>query len=341
MTNNNNNNIYYDPSRALSHKRLLTFIIGSRGIGKTYAFKKLAIKRALETHKPSFVWVRRYGDDIKALKNNFFRDIETEFPDYEFSANVEILWARVKEPKGDWFQIGSFIPLSYYERYKGNSFHTVEYLVFDEFITQGRYLTEEVFKFYDLLETVFRDRDKMRAILLANAISQLNPYFEVFKIKIQPDNKFLSSDRWVVENIDAEEWALYKAGKPTGRLLENTDYAQYAIANRFVLDDASDVIPKPKSSLAQGVNFTLNGLKIGIWTMNGGIYFGEPSDSRHNFTIYVQDARDGAVLLDKNSRHVKYIATGYRKNKVLGFSSLAVKREILAVAMLGIKNYQI
>jgi len=331
---------YYDGSRALSYKRLLTFVIGSRGVGKTYFYKRLLINKALEAKALKFVWVRRLADDVKALKHNFFRDIEDLWPQYEFDATTELLRAKAKD-KGDWFIIGYFIPLSLYERYKGNSFHGVEYVVYDEFITQGRYLTEEVFKLYDLLETVFRDRKQMRAVLLANALSQLNPYFEVFNIKIDKDTRYKSSDRWVLENVDAEEWIKYKQETPMGRLLDGTEYAAYSMGNQFVLDDTSDIIEKPKGAQTHTSNLVLNGNRIGLWLVNGGVWFGEPHESARNFTIYLDDARNNeAVLMNKNHKVVKFIARKYKLNEVLGFLSLAIKQEILNVALLGIKNYQ-
>ena len=332
---------YYDGSRALSYKRLLTFIIGSRGVGKTYFYKRLLLNKSLEAKALKFVWVRRLADDIKALKHNFFRDIEHLYPEYEFDATTELLRARTKEPQGDWFIIGYFIPLSLYERYKGNSFHGVEFVVYDEFITQGRYLTEEVFKFYDLLETIFRDRSKMRAILLANALSQMNPYFDVFNIKIDKDTHFKSNDRWVLENVDAENWIQYKQETPMGKLLDGTEYAEYSMGNQFILDDTSDIIEKPKGASTHTSNLILHGMKIGIWIINGGVWFGEPHDSERNFTIYLDDARKNeAVLIDRTHKLVKYVAKMYKTNQVLGFLSLAIKTEVLQIALLGIKNYK-
>ena len=332
---------YYDGSRALSYKRLLTFIIGSRGVGKTYFYKRLLINKALEAKAIKFVWVRRLADDIKALKHNFFRDIEHLWPQYEFDATTELLRARTKEPNGDWFTIGQFIPLSLYERYKGNSFHGVEYVIYDEFITQGRYLTEEVFKFYDLLETIFRDRKNMRAILLANSLSQLNPYVEVFNITIEKETKFKASDRWVIENVDAEKWIEYKQETPMGILLEGTDYAAYSMGNQFILDDTSDIIDKPKGAQTYRHNLILHGMKVGMWVINGGLWFGEPYESNRNFTIYLDDARNNeARLMDKSNPVIKFIAKMYKQNRVLGFQSLAIKQEILPVALLGIKNYK-
>jgi hypothetical protein len=332
---------YYDGSRALSYKRLLTFIIGSRGVGKTYFYKRLLINKALEAKALKFVWVRRLADDVKALKHNFFRDIEHLWPQYEFDATTELLRARTKEPLGDWFIIGYFIPLSLYERYKGNSFHGVEYVVYDEFITQGRYLTEEVFKFYDLLETIFRDRKQMRAILLANALSQLNPYFEVFNIKIDKETRYKSSDRWVLENVDAEQWIQYKQETPMGQLLQGTEYAQYSMGNQFILDDTSDIIEKPKGATTHTSNLILHGTKIGLWLINGGVYFGEQHESSRNFSIYLDDARNNeAILVSKTSKIVKFIAKMYKNNLVLGFQSLAIKQEVLQVALMGIKNYK-
>ena len=66
--------MYWDIKRALSYNCLFNFIIGARGVGKTYGCKEFVIKRFLREGE-QFVYVRRYKDELKKMKR-FFDDIE-------------------------------------------------------------------------------------------------------------------------------------------------------------------------------------------------------------------------------------------------------------------------
>ena len=43
--------MWYDISKTLSYNALFNFVIGARGVGKTYAFKRWAIKDFLKNKK--------------------------------------------------------------------------------------------------------------------------------------------------------------------------------------------------------------------------------------------------------------------------------------------------
>ena len=65
-------NLYYNPQKLLSYNRILNFIIGARGIGKSYAFKKYPINQFLK-HGKQMIYVRRYKSELKKVRNyNFF-----------------------------------------------------------------------------------------------------------------------------------------------------------------------------------------------------------------------------------------------------------------------------
>ena len=58
---------YWKIDRIKSHDRLFNFVIGGRGIGKTYACKHEGIKRYLASGE-QFIYLRRYKEEIKPLK---------------------------------------------------------------------------------------------------------------------------------------------------------------------------------------------------------------------------------------------------------------------------------
>lgn len=59
---------WYDPTKIKSYNKTLNFIIGGRGIGKTYSFKKDVINRFKKKGK-QFFYLRRHKSDMKKIKN--------------------------------------------------------------------------------------------------------------------------------------------------------------------------------------------------------------------------------------------------------------------------------
>ena len=124
--------MYYQLNDILNKKALYNFIIGHRGVGKTYALKCYCIRRFIK-HSEQFIWIRRYKSELKEAKSEFMSDILHLFP------NVKI------EVEGYHLKIdnkiaGFFIPLSIASKYKSKPFPNVKTIVFDEFlITKSTY----------------------------------------------------------------------------------------------------------------------------------------------------------------------------------------------------------
>ena len=66
-----NDNIFYDYQRILSYNALLNFIIGERGVGKSYGAKKYVAQRFIKKHK-QFVYLRRYKTELSKSFKKFF-----------------------------------------------------------------------------------------------------------------------------------------------------------------------------------------------------------------------------------------------------------------------------
>ena len=74
--------MYWNIKNSLSHNCLFNFIVGDRGVGKTYGCKKWAIEDFLKTGA-QFIYLRRYQTEFKRT-NKFFDDIE-------IAANIHIV----------------------------------------------------------------------------------------------------------------------------------------------------------------------------------------------------------------------------------------------------------
>ena len=74
---------WYDKNQLLSHRAYFNLLIGHRGVGKTFGFKRWCIDDFKKSGK-QFVWVRRFGTEIEMMKKSFFDDVATYYPDDKF-----------------------------------------------------------------------------------------------------------------------------------------------------------------------------------------------------------------------------------------------------------------
>lgn len=77
------NNIFYDYNKILSYGAMLNFLLGERGVGKTYGATKFVINQFLKKNE-EFAYIRRYKNEISESVPKFFRsiNINNEFPNY-------------------------------------------------------------------------------------------------------------------------------------------------------------------------------------------------------------------------------------------------------------------
>ena len=244
--------MWYDYSKALSYNAMFNFIIGERGVGKTFGAKKYAINRFLKKGE-QFVYLRRYKTELKEScgdTGKFFGAIQEYFPDHEFSVHGHTLKCGKRT-------MGYALALSVANILKSTSFNKVGTIIFDEFILDKgsyHYLQNEVEQLLDIVETVARLRD-IRVFFLGNAISITNPYFTYFNLTLpyKSDIKTFKDGLILVNYIKNIEYREMKHQTRFGKLIAGTDYAKYAIDNEF-LRDSKTFIKKKKLKTALKVS---------------------------------------------------------------------------------------
>ena len=60
---------WWDINKILSYNKLLNFVVGLHGGGKTYGSKKKVIQNFIRKHK-QFVYIRRYKSEMREAKKN-------------------------------------------------------------------------------------------------------------------------------------------------------------------------------------------------------------------------------------------------------------------------------
>lgn len=328
--------MYYTPDKLLSRNCLLNFVIGERGVGKSFSFKNYCVQDYIKNGN-QFIYLRRYKEELQLACSSFFKDLQAAgfYKDHEFNVKGS---KNLTQFYMDGEVIGYGIALSVSNILKSTAFPAVKTIVFDEFILDTgiyRYLKNEVSKMLDVIETTFRLNDG-RVFFLGNAISIDNPYFNYFDLDLPYNSEFkLFKDGLIAVNyIKNIEYREKKRETRFGRLIAGTSYGNYAIDNEMLRDDKTFIEKK-------GVNphfwhsLYVNGTKYGVWhnVQNGRLYISEDYDPNAT-SVY-------AMTVDDHTPDTKYISIRqngfmkviieYYKNSELYFENQKIKNTILPI----------
>lgn len=324
--------MWYDKQQLLSHNKIMNMVMSNRGGGKTFHFTRWCIDDFKRTGKQA-VWVRRYGteltDDEKGIlvKNRFFDAVKSFYPDDDLK--IEGSTGMINGEPAIFF-----VALSTSRQMKSVNFPNVNKIIFDEFlITEGRngYLKAEVEIFLDLYETVARLREDVRAVLLANNISIVNPYFLFWNIKPNKNKRFTIKGQVCVEFFLDADFVAKKKKTAFGELVSGTRYGDYAIDNKALLDSETFIQEKTaKAEFMLGMKY--NGNMYGFWVdYNEGLIFVNRQYDPSSYALYclTKEDHDTNLLLIKSlneNKRVQRIVFAFR-NGLIRFSDMQVKNQ--------------
>lgn len=254
---------WYNYDRINSYNATLNFILTNRGFGKTFGAKCNVIKKFLKKGE-QFVYVRRYKTELNDIHKFFDSpDLRKKFKTHTF------------EVKGKTFYIdgkiaGYAIALSTSQKLKSVDYPFVTTIIFDEFIVDKgciRYLTNEVDVFLDLFETIARKRDNVKAYLLANNVSIVNPYFTYFDVTPKKTERFtIARDgELVIEMCTDTVFINEKLETKFGKLIKGTKYADYSIYNNSLRDSEVFIEKRPKRNTSPVMSITYNAETAMVW----------------------------------------------------------------------------
>lgn len=171
-------------------------LLGERASGKSYASKNLILSECIKNNK-EFIYLRRYDLDTKdSLCVNYFGDCPVEqLTNGEYTC-IDVwrkgIYLSTTDENGKVIhgkKVGYCHALSASEHYKSLAFPDVQYILFEELISQdGRYLmagNSEPSKLQQYVSTIFRHRLDGKVILIGNTISRICPYYREWNLKIR------------------------------------------------------------------------------------------------------------------------------------------------------------
>lgn len=343
----------YDPSNVMGSHALINIVTGARTFGKTYAFKKIAIKHAINSGE-KWVYSRYYQDNLKEQlkKGDFFSDImlNNEFPGKLLMCRGSQMLIADKPKKIDakpkWKQFGTFAALNDMESFRGASTADVTLWHFDEFIIkkrQARYPAGTVDMFWDVFDSLDRREDRVRVVLSANTANLINPFFREWNVPIIPQgtSRYFKVGRTEIfyENAYNPEFERDSCDSYIGRATEGSTYADYATYNEFTQMTGMFVKNKPASAKCH-LSITYMGEHFGVW-MDG--FTGDSYVTRRasreaaKCALTRDDMTPNFMLIDKNYPYLKYCKKCYSYGQLF-FESDKIRESFLdMLAMLGLK----
>lgn len=317
--------IYYDFGPILSRNGVFNMVVGSRGVGKTYGAKILAVRRSISRGE-LFIYLRRYKEELSDAANSFFADIAHEFPNHAFRRSgkkAQVAAADVPEKDRVWRDIGYFLPLSVASNMKSVSFPKVKLIIFDEFIIEKgrRYLPNEYKAFLNFFNTVDRGQDRCRVLFLANSVSIDNPYF--IGLRIRPDQMGewarLNSGFVVCHFPESESFRSSFMASRFGRFIEGSEYAEYAVKSVFE-DGHSALVGRKTDSSKYLYSIDTDSGQFSIWMdMITGSFHAQRKLPKQEI-VYVLDSkrmRENVMLISRADPRIKILKNAFRNARMI------------------------
>lgn len=314
-----NEEFYYNNQKLLSYDCLFNFVLGERGNGKTFSFKRLCIARFIK-YGEEFIWLRRYETELDDI-DLFFTDMVNLFKKHEFKVSGGKFYCDNKI-------MGYYLPLSKAITKKSTPYPNVKRICYDECLVKKssyRYLPNEVEALLDFYETVARSRD-VYLYCIANAISEINPYFIYFNIKLTGQQFIKVQPDVMLEVTDCQNYRQAKKQTRFAKIIDGTKYSRYAIDNEFVNDNKEFIEQKTEGSINR-FNIKINDRLIGIWydTKEGKIYCSFKSNPQlPTYCITTDELKPNYLILKANSNYMKNLKNAFEYGYIY-FESMKIK----------------
>lgn len=203
------------------------FLLGGRGVGKTYAVIKQAIENYFATGE-QFAYVRRYKESIGPTKTRTLidphKDLIIKLSEGRYN-HVKIwkqcFWLEYVNPENGKVEekcpepMGVLVSLNTQDNDKGQDLGFMRYIIFDEVIARNGYIRDEWTVFQNCISSLVRNRPGTTIYMLANPISKFCPYFEemgidfnaaqqgeIMVIKYDEEGKMKCAFEYIADNYE-------------------------------------------------------------------------------------------------------------------------------------------
>lgn len=317
--------MYYNGDKILNNPQPFNFLLGNRGTGKSFYWKRYLLRKYI-AQKKQFIYVRRYKSDLDKIIPTLFDDVSLKFKDYEIKTDKNQVYIN-GEVAGWCIAVSEFI------KYKSSSFPDVETIMFDEFLPEdGKYLggktnpTLEPELCLNFYQTVARGynrpiRDEVLFIFISNSVTINNPYFYFYNIdkKLNHDTKFYRGQGFNVEINRNVSIANEISDSKFGQLIKGTKYEEYALGNEFYLD-SKEFIEDLAGNKRYIFTFVYDNMSFGLWINKDGMYYLTDvvdKNCKNIYSLTTKDHNGNSILITSlNSYIFKQLRSAYAYGKI-------------------------
>ena len=256
---------YYNVHRAKSYRNIgiwFMILMGMRGTGKTTQWLIDSVDNWIASGE-EFLYVRRYPDECKLQKGLLNPIIQnTVFIGDGLGGGRYVLEKHT---------IGHLVPLSVQNKYKSVDFSNVTRLIFDEAIIKQtghrQYITNEVEELFELISTVFREKQQIEVIILGNNIDFFNPYMSYFSVPQFTGNTYIDNERGLMIEYsqDTKEYREAQEKTPLFRLTKGTAYHDYHYNNKVLVKEKVEYCKIPNNAMMMCV-FYINNNTLALYS---------------------------------------------------------------------------
>lgn len=329
-------NFYYSSNELRTKDKILNYVLANRNAGKTYEFKDVCIKD-YKKKKRRFIWMRRYGTELKVCRN-LFHDLRSKYPDDKFTFKGGRYYIN-----GELF--GYLVPLSQQGNMRSADYENVDKIIFDEFQisekTFMKYLRNEVKELLTFMDTVTRMKETteniiLRTYCLGNTYSIVNPHFIYWGITPDMTKRFTIKKEVCIEVFNAKEMIEARYQTRFGQLVKEVDYSEMAFENTFEDDKFDFIVPKKPKHAIYFCTLKIQGKYIGVWVDNKkyllylNTSINETCKKQYCFDLF--DLEENFILV-KNHRHYPFVSAivNCAKENKLRYKNLEVQNMVIGI----------
>lgn len=245
---------YLNARAVLDFNTTFNFIVGARGVGKTYGFLSTALE---DDH--TFILMRRTQTQLDIINREEFSPFKVIERDFGIEVQHKSIGKYSTAYLVDDKIIGYSCALSTISNMRGFDASDVDILLYDEFIPEKheRPIKNEGAAFLNAYETINRNRelngaDPVKVVCMANAFDIANPIFlELGLVGIAEKMKLKDQEIYINRQRDISI-LLPKSEKITGRkkktalykLSEGSEYGNMALNNDFIYNPTDNIKPQ-------------------------------------------------------------------------------------------------
>ena len=258
-------NGYLDFNYIVNHSLTYTFIVGGRGIGKTFGALKYVLENDIK-----FIFLRRTQTQIDMIKNedmNPFRALQSVLGDNYATAikklnkNITAVYRAEKDSDGIYQPcgkpLGYLMALSTIANIRGFDASDVDCLIYDEFIGEKHEskIQHEGTAFLNAIETIARNRElsgrqPLKVIGLSNSNMLANPLF--IELQIVTECERMLNKSQTIRSLPLRDLTLIllnttpisekKAQTSLYKLAgRDSSFSKMALDNEFTAEEMADI----------------------------------------------------------------------------------------------------